>query len=347
MNEQSTNEHQPSEKLENLNLLIARYMGHLEVLNYAPRTLATRSGYFNALRRFLEEVRITDVQGLTGAVLHDFQRWVYYEPTSRGTARSISSQNQMIANVKGFLLFLKQEGYITHNAAQGLLYARQPRALPRNVLTPQEARQIIETPDTNTLIGYRDRTILEVLYATGIRKNEMMNLTLGDINQEEELLRINDGKGGRDRVVPLSRIACSFLESYIKGIRPELLQGNQSKRVFISLRGQPMGRNTVSAVIEKYARLSKVKKHVTCHIWRHSCATHLLKNKANLRHVQEILGHRSLATTERYLHLTITDLKEAHRKYHPREQTQQRQQSQSERQSEPKTRTSTRSKRNS
>jgi len=209
---------------DNLNLLIERYMSHLQVLNYSPRTLATRAGYFNALRRFLEDVQIHDAQLLTSAVLHDFQRWVYYEPTTRGTARSVSSQNQMIGTVRSFLSFLKQEGYVSHNAAEGLLYAREPKSLPRNVLTPQEARRIIETPDTSTVLGYRDRTILEVLYATGIRKNELMNLTLDDVNLEEELLRINDGKGGRDRVVPLSGFACSLLESYIKGIRPEIIQ---------------------------------------------------------------------------------------------------------------------------
>jgi len=146
-----------------------------------------------------------------------------------------------------------------------------------------------------------------------------MNLVLDDVNLEEELLRINGGKGAKDRVVPLSRVACSFLESYIKGVRNELLGKKTSNRLFVSMRGNPIARNSLGAVVEKYARLARVKKHVTCHLWRHTCATHLLKNKANLRHVQEILGHRSLATTERYLSLTITDLKEAHRRCHPRE----------------------------
>jgi integrase/recombinase XerD len=126
------------------------------------------------------------------------------------------------------------------------------------------------------------------------------------------------------------------LETYLKAIRPMLLQspdggqesGGQaigrdaSERVFISLRGQPISKNALGELVEKYARLAGVSKAATCHIWRHSCATHLVQNKANLRHVQEILGHRQLSTTERYLHLTITDLKEAHRKFHPREQAE-------------------------
>jgi integrase/recombinase XerD len=109
------------------------------------------------------------------------------------------------------------------------------------------------------------------------------------------------------------------METYLKAIRPALLQGRVSDRVFISQRAAPLSKNALGELVEKYARIAGVNKHVTCHIWRHSCATHLVKNKASLRHVQELLGHRDLSTTERYLHLTIADLKEAHRQCHPRE----------------------------
>jgi integrase/recombinase XerD len=167
--------------------------------------------------------------------------------------------------------------------------------------------------------------LLEVLYATGVRKAELRNLTVADVNLEEELLRVNRGKGGKDRVVPLSAIACQFLENYIKAIRPELLKGRDTDKLFLSIRdGVPIGVHGIKQIINRYVRRLNLKKHVTCHLWRHSCATHLLKNNANLRHVQEMLGHKSLATTERYLRLTIADLKEAHHKFHPREQQQRR-----------------------
>jgi integrase/recombinase XerD len=302
-----------------LDMLIARYRQQLELLNFSPHTWRTVSSYLHLWQNFLTEIKLADVQAVTSATVHDFQRWLFYQPTVRGTTRTVASQNRVLCGVKGFFTFLHAEGIITRNPAETLTLAREPQTLPRNVLTPQEARKIIERPDTGTVLGYRDRTILEVLYATGLRKSELMNLTLADVNLEEELLRINGGKGAKDRVCPLSRIACSFLESYIKGIRPVLLAGKTSDRLFISLRGRPISKNALGALVEKYAKRAGVKKHVTCHLWRHSCATHLVKNQANLRHVQEILGHRSLATTERYLHLTITDLKEAHRKHHPRE----------------------------
>jgi len=157
------------------------------------------------------------------------------------------------------------------------------------------------------------------------RKAELRNLTVADVNLEEELLRVNKGKGSKERIVPLSSIACQYLENYIKAIRPELLKGRETDKLFLSIRdGVPIGEHGIKGIINHYVRRLNLKKHLTCHLWRHSCATHLLKNNANLRHVQEMLGHKSLATTERYLRLSIADLKEAHRKFHPREQQQRR-----------------------
>jgi integrase/recombinase XerD len=298
-----------------------RYRQQLELLNYSVRTMDTQATYFNRFGEFLTEVKINDVSAITAATLTDFQRWLFYQPTNRGTARTVASQNRVLSSLRSFFAFLLREGYLAHNPAQGLRLAREPDALPRNILTPEEARKLIEMPDTQTLIGYRDRTLLEVLYATGIRKSELRNLAVADVNLEEELLRVNRGKGKKDRVVPLSRIACQHLENYLNAIRPELLHGRTTDKLFVSLQaGRPLGVHGIDRLMSKYVRQARLKKHVTCHLWRHSCATHLLKNNANLRHVQEILGHKSLATTERYLRLTITDLKEAHRKFHPREQ---------------------------
>jgi integrase/recombinase XerD len=309
----------------NFDALFGRYSQHLESLNYSSVTLRTLEVYFHRFAEFLAESKITDAHTVTAEVLQEFQRWVFYQPTVRGTARTVASQNRVLSGIRNFFAFLTREGYLAHNPAQGLRLSKEPDALPKNVLTPEEARKIIEAPDVHTLSGYRDRTLLEVLYATGVRKAELRNLTVADMNLEEELLRVNRGKGGRDRVVPLSGIACQYLENYIKAIRPELLKGRETDKLFLSIRdGVPVGVHGIKAIINRYVRRLNLKKHVTCHLWRHSCATHLLKNNANLRHVQEMLGHKSLATTERYLRLTIADLKEAHHKFHPREQQQRR-----------------------
>lgn len=308
----------------NFDDLITRFLGDLQIRNYSARTVAEYGYSLRALAHFLEQRRLADLQSVTTATLTEFQRWFYYQPTRRGAARGVGDQNRTLAAVKTCFRFLKNEGYLARDPAESVEYAREPQRLPRNVLTLQEAKRILDAVDTTTLLGYRDRTILEVFYATGLRRGELCNLCLEDANLEEELLRINGGKGAKDRVVPLGRVACQFLETYIKGIRPRLLKGRVSDRLFLSQMSLPIVPNTVRVIVQKHAKLAGIKKHMTCHVWRHTVATHLLKNNANLRHVQDLLGHRSLATTERYLRLTITDLKEAHRKFHPREKGVQR-----------------------
>lgn len=308
-----------------LDLVRERYRQHLQILNYSPRTITTQATYFNRLGEFMAETHLADVAAFSSQAVTDFQRWLFYQPTAKGGARTVASQNRVLSFIRSLFTFLHVEGLITHNPAASLRLAREPDPLPKNVLTPQEARKIVEAPDTATLEGYRDRTILEVLYATGIRKKEVLALTIDDVNIDDEVAIVRHGKGGKDRVVPLSRQACRHLETYLKSIRPEMLRRFQTRALFVSIRlGYTLGTHSLGTIIEKYARQAGVKRRVTPHLWRHTCATHLLKNNANLRHVQELLGHRSLATTERYLRLTITDLKEAHRKFHPREKDARR-----------------------
>ncbi len=299
---------------------MASFKNDLQIRNYSSRTVVDYGYHLLILRRYLELRHLTDLASVTTAILVEFQRWLYYEPTKLGRARGVLNQNGILAAVKALFRFLNNEGCLPHDPAAALEYAREPQSLPRNVLTPEEAKHILDSVDCSTALGLRDRTILEILYATGIRKEELRNLTIGDVSLDEALLRINLGKGGRDRLVPLGSVARRLLETYIKGVRPELLGTQQTDRLFLSFRGLPLDPHTIGALVTRHARLAGVKKHVTCHVWRHTCATHLVQNHANLRHVQDLLGHRSLTTTERYLRLTITDLKEAHARFHPREQ---------------------------
>jgi len=301
-------------------VLFSRYCRQLTVANFSPDTIRTQTTSYHRFREFLAEVNVHDARQVTGQTLTDFQVWLYYQPTIRGTARTPASQNRLMAFIKTFFAFIHQEGHIPTNPAKYVKYGKEPDALPKNVLSIDEAQKIVEMPDLSTLYGYRDRAILEVLYGTAIRKAELLHLTVQDVDLEEGVLWVRRGKGQKDRVVPLTRIACKFLETYIKSIRLDLLRGQQSKALFVSRRfGYSLGINALGDIVERYTREAGVKKKVTPHLWRHTCATHLLKNNANLRHVQELLGHKSLSTTERYLRLTIADLKEAHTKFHPRE----------------------------
>ncbi|MDD2711102.1 MAG: tyrosine-type recombinase/integrase [Verrucomicrobiae bacterium] len=304
---------------------VERFMGELEIRNFSELTRTQYKINLGYLTDFLREKRVEGLKAVTSEMMSEFRQWVFYLPVRRpaslgaGPMRSVANQNRIMIQARAFFRFLKREGVLRKDPTEGLELAREPQGLPKNILTPEEAKRIIETVDISTARGYRDRTILEVFYATGIRNRELINLKVGDVNLEEELLRVNKGKGGKDRLVPLSGVACRFLQTYLRGIRPDLMR-EPNDRLFLSYRGKPLTPTNLGQLVGRYARLAGVNKHMTCHVWRHSCATHLLKNQANLRHVQEILGHRSLATTERYLRLTITDLKAAHQKFHPREQ---------------------------
>jgi len=310
-----------TEEMMSWEVLFSRYCRQLVVANYSPETIRTLTVSFNRFSEFLSEVNVRDARLVTAQTLSDFQIWLFHQPTFRGTARTPASQNRLMAFIKTFFAFMHQEGHIPTNPAKYVKYAKEPDSLPKNVLTPDEAQKLVEAPDLSTLHGYRDRTILEVLYGTGIRKQELLNLTVQDVDLEQGILYVRRGKGQKDRVVPLTQVACKFLETYIKSIRLDLLRGQQSKALFVSRRfGYSLGTHALGIIIKNYTKQLGMKKKVTPHLWRHTCATHLLKNNANLRCVQELLGHKSLSTTEKYLRLTIADLKEAHTKFHPREQ---------------------------
>jgi integrase/recombinase XerD len=298
---------------------IEQFLEELQVRNYSARTIEDYGYHLNLWLEFARQKKLSRLSSIPDSALAQFQRWLYYKPTRTGGARGVLNQNAVLAALKSFFRFLKAEGLIVHDPAAALEYARQPKSLPRNVLTPQEARKILEAVDPSTPLGNRDRAILEVFYATGIRREELRSLTVADLNLGEGLLRITLGKGARDRVVPLGAVAVKALESYLRDARPRLLSASRTDRLFLSYRGNPIDPHTLGSLVKERARAAQIKKHVTPHVWRHTCATHLVQNHANLRHVQDLLGHRSLSTTERYLRLTITDLKEAHSKCHPRE----------------------------
>jgi integrase/recombinase XerD len=307
-------------------VLLARHRQALLVHGYSVLTLRTQATYGNRWREFAAETKLATPGEVTVAALASFQAWLWHAPTVRQGTRSIAGQNNVLSYLKIFFLWLQGEGLIGRNPAQGLRYARQPDPLPKDVLTPKEAVRVLDAPNLRTALGKRDRAILEVMYATGVRRAELRALDVADLDLESGVLTVRRGKGGKGRVVPLTRTACRYLESYLKKVRPVLLAGHASARLFVTLCHNPstdfgLGEHALGNLVKRYAAAAGIKKKVTPHLWRHTCATHLLKNNANLRHVQELLGHKSLATTERYLRLTITDLKEAHRRFHPRERT--------------------------
>ncbi len=306
-------------KENNLQPLAAEYLLSMQVRNLSAQTVSSRRFLLEKFFVYLSSLGVTHTAGITKEVVADYQTELYHAVNRRGCPNCTGYQNGRLSAAKGFTRFLAERDYIMADPARDIPYAKTPKQLPRGILTPSEARKIINTPDTKCTIGYRDHTIMEVLYTTGIRKDELVWLTLADVDYHDGFLRINNGKGGKDRVVPLGRIACRYLENYIKSVRPEFIKNPYNHHLFLSARGNRLSKNMVWELVKKYAKKAKLKKNISPHTFRHSCATAMLRNHADIRAVQELLGHESLESTQVYTHLSINDLKETHRRCHPRE----------------------------
>ncbi len=298
---------------------IDRLQQSLKVRNFAARTIEQTCWKLKKFNAWLIQNDIFTIDDITKDAVRSYQVELYQVINAKGQQNSVGYQNGMLSAVKQLTRFLYERDFIVSDPARDIQYAKRPKMLPRGILTPSEARRIIHAPDIKTVIGYRDRVILEVLYTSGIRKEEINNLTLGDVDYHDGFLRIDNGKGQKDRIVPLGRIACRYLENYIKSVRPDLIKDPYNNHLFLSLRGNRLSKNMVWELVKKHAKKARIKKNVHPHTFRHTCATAMLKNKADLNTIRKILGHRSLNTTQIYTHLNITDLKAVHKQCHPRE----------------------------
>ena len=295
------------------------FIRSLKIRNLSDKTIKGLCWRLNKFFAYLDTMAITHIDGITKEVVRSYQIELYQCINVKGMPNTVSYQNNMLSAVKQFMKFLHERDYIVSDPARDIPYAKQPKQLPRGVLTASEVRKIIHAPNTKTVIGYRDRTILEVLYSSGIRKHEINNLKTHDVDYHDGYLQIMEGKGNKDRIVPIGRIACRYLENYIRSVRPELIRDPYNNHLFLSLRGNKLSKNRVWELVKRYAKKAKIKKNVHPHTFRHTCATAMLKNKADLNTIRKILGHASLSTTQIYTHLSITDLKEVHKRCHPRE----------------------------
>lgn len=291
----------------------------LKVLNRSKRTIKEIMRKLARFFAYLEALNITHIDSITKDIIKAYQVEVYQALNANGYPNSIAYQNTMMCAVKQFTVYLWEQGLILSDPARDIRYARQPQTLPKSILTRSESRRILHAPDTRSVIGYRDRTMLEILYSTGMRKSELRQLALNDVDYDDGFIRVM-GKGKKERIVPVGRIACRYLENYVKSVRPELTKDPYNTTLFLSSRGRKLDHNAVWVMVKKYGKRARIKKNISTHTFRHTCATAMLRNKADIRTIQELLGHSSLNSTQVYTRVSITDLKEVHRRCHPREQ---------------------------
>ncbi|MCP4723227.1 MAG: tyrosine-type recombinase/integrase [Desulfobacteraceae bacterium] len=238
---------------------------------------------------------------------------------------SIGTISLKIRSIKRFFEFLEKTNVIFIDPAQFITEPQKQNAKIKPTLTTKQARNILDQPNLGTLTGIRDRTVLEVFYTTGIRLNELCSLTIYDADLIGGVLRINKGKGSKDRVVPMGRHAVKFLREYLSKVRPRFTKKNRTSRhLFVNYTGNPLNKQVISIMIRSCRKAAKIKKKVTAHTFRHTFATVLVKNKADIRAVQKMMGHADLRTTQTYIRSLGLDIKKEHKKTHPRERDKER-----------------------
>jgi len=297
------------------------YLNHLKTIGRSGYTLKGTGYDLKRFVRFLAAEQIAHIEDLTADVLADYQQELAFCLTAKGKPLSIRTQAQRMGVIKGFTRYLKEHDYLLHDPAEAIRLPKKPKRLPRVILSAKEVKQLLSAPDMRTDKGYRNRIILELLYDTAIRRAEVANIRLSDLDLAAGYILIH-GKGDKDRVVPVSARVCELMQSYILMVRPNLVGGKDPGHLVLNRWGRKMDPNAVWAVVKRCAHLAGIKKNTTTHTFRHTCATHMLKNGAPVRHLQEMLGHESLESTQIYTHVTINDLKQIHAKFHPSEQIQ-------------------------
>jgi integrase/recombinase XerD len=294
------------------------YLNQLKMLGRSYHTVKNARYTLRHFADFLEAENVDRIEDLSADILGEYQQELYFCLTAKARPLTLRTQALRLSIVKGFTRFLKDRNYLIHDPGQSLQLPKKPKRLPRVILSSAEVKKLLQAPDTHSDGGYRNRIILEILYDTAIRRAEVANIKLHDLDLAAGYIRIT-GKGGKDRVVPLSRRVCELVQNYILMVRPRFVSGNDPGYLVLNRWGQKMDPNAVWAVVKRCVTLAGIKKNITTHTFRHTCATHMLKNGAPARHLQEMLGHESLESTQIYTHVTINDLKQIHAKYHPSE----------------------------
>ena len=275
----------------------------------------TQLAYMRDLRLLMKSLQLKADEELLQV---SRQQLIAYLVRLKQEGRAASTVARKLASIKAFYRFLTAECYIRRNPAEVLEAASRGLNLPK-VLSVQEVERLLDEPNLGTLDGYRDKTMLELLYATGMRVSELVNVPMKNVDMKMQYVIVM-GKGSKERMLPLGRTALHYLEHYLSVVRPQLLHGkpDAAAELFVTGWGGPMTRERFYEIIVAYGKSAGISKRVTPHMLRHSFATHLLNNGTDLRIVQELLGHADISTTQIYTHLDVERLREVYDKTHPR-----------------------------
>ncbi|MCI8740446.1 MAG: site-specific tyrosine recombinase XerD [Oscillibacter sp.] len=289
---------------------ITRYSTYLEREKRASRNTVT--SYLRDINQFADYLKRSQRCSLRQAkveMVQGYMNWMLND------GKSAASVTRFLASVKSFYNFLLAEGSVDANPAKGLTAARAERKYPE-ILTSREVETFLDQPRCVDAKGFRDHAMLELLYATGIRVSELISLNLDDLNLSAGFIRCRSK--GKERIIPLYHTAVKALQDYVKNIRPHLIADNGEEALFVNMSGERMSRQGFWKIIKCYQEKAGIEKDITPHTLRHSFAVHLLENGADLRSIQEMLGHADISSTQIYTHVVKRQLKDVYQKAHPR-----------------------------
>ncbi len=284
---------------------------------YSERTVITRRVAIQRFIAWCDERGLNHPTEITRPVLERFQRTLYQYRKSNGAPLSIIAQLSILMALTTWFRWMVRQNHLLYNPAADLELPKKPKVLPKNILSTSTIENILNQADTATLLGIRNRAMMEVFYSTGIRRMEMLHLKQYDLDTERGTLMVRQGKGRKDRFLPIGERACRWVDKYLLEVRPEILSGHDDQTLFLNDFGQPMSANFLGDLIRRHVEAAGITTPGACHVFRHAMATHMLENGADIRFIQVMLGHANLETTQIYTHVSMTKLKEIHSATHP------------------------------
>ncbi len=301
---------------DSLSAWIRRYLQHLETQHRSVADQRTRRSRLAHFHGWCAERGIETPQAVTHAHVARFQRHLFLYRKANGAPMAVNGQRIALFTVEMFFRWLVRQKVVTSNPAADLELPRRTDDL-REPLTLEEMETVLALPDIDTAEGLRDRACLELFYATGIRRVELTNLHQSDLDRTRGTLHVRLGKGKKDRFVPIGERALAWVTKYEREARPELLSDPSERHLFLNQYGNPLSPDGLSWRVRDYFKQAGIKKRGACHLFRHTMATAMLDNGADIRHVQEILGHGQITSTQRYTHVSIARLHAVHAATHP------------------------------
>ena len=309
----------PQGKAGSLAAEALRYLESLAVRNYTADTIEGRRDALKVFLLWAGERELSEPDTITKAILESYQRHLWRWRKQNGKPLGISTQRSRLSTLKDYFAWLTKQNLLTANPASELELPRQEKRLPVEPLSLEQMKAVLNVPDPTDLLGIRDRAILEVFYSAGLRRGELAKLELTDLNHERQTLQIRQGKGHKDRVVPVGDRALEWLERYLDETRSRLVLDLFEKALFLTSYGEAFNPDVLSRMVTKFIKQAEIGRSGSCHLLRHTCATHMFEGGADIRFIQQLLGHEKLETTAIYTQVSIEQLKIVHRQTHPAE----------------------------